>query len=94
MLTQSEGLTEADLLTAFVARQVLLLQGCPHMISQMSEHQDPSRLCTKEMPHAEVDHMVNYLANCKLSAEWQFGKEPYCRPPAAHGMFSFSLFFS
>ena len=40
-------------------------------------------MCTKEMPHDEVAHMVNYLANCKLSEEWQFGKEPYSRanPP-------------
>ncbi|KNE87424.1 hypothetical protein PSTG_19191 [Puccinia striiformis f. sp. tritici PST-78] len=35
------------------------------------------------MPHDEVAYLVNYLATCKLSAEWQFGKEPYCRanPP-------------
>ena len=83
MLTQSEGLTGPDLLSAFVARRVLPLQGRPHMISQMSGRRDPSRLCTKEMPHAEVAHMVNYLANCKLTEEWQFGKEPYSRanPP-------------
>ena len=64
VLTQSEGLTGPDLLSAFVARWVLPLQGRPHMICQMSGHRDPSRLCTKEMPHAEVAHMVNYLANC------------------------------
>ena len=40
-------------------------------------------MCTKDMPHEEVAYMVNYLANFKLSEEWQFGKEPYSRanPP-------------
>ena len=65
------------------------------MICQMSGHWDPSRLCTKEMPHAEVAHMVNYLSNCKLSEEeWWFGKEPYSRanpPPAVSLLFFFSL---
>ena len=83
VLTQSEGLVGADLLAAFVARRVLPLQGRPHLICQMSGQLDPSRMCTKEMPQEEVDFMVNYLANCKLSVEWQFGKEPYSRanPP-------------
>ena len=83
VLTQSEGLVGADLLAAFVARRVLPLQGRPHMICQMSRRRDPSRMCTKDMPHEEVTYMVNYLANCKLSEEWQFGKEPYSRanPP-------------
>ena len=55
VLTQLEGLTGPGLLAAFVARRVPPLQGRPHMICQMSGHLDPSRLCTKEMPHAEVD---------------------------------------
>ena len=38
VLTQSEGLTGPDLLSAFVARRVLLLQSRPHMICQMSGH--------------------------------------------------------
>ena len=58
---QSEGLTGADLLAAFVARRVLPLQGRPHLICQMSSHWDPSRLCSKDMPHAEVVDMVNYI---------------------------------
>ena len=95
VLTQSEGLTGPDLLSAFVACQVLPLQGRPHMIYQMSGHRDPSRLCTKEMPHAEVAHMVNYLANCELTEEWRFGKEPYSRadPPPMVSHLSFSLSF-
>jgi len=53
------------------------------MIFQMSGHRDPSRMCTKEMPHEEVAYMVNYLASCDLNEEWQFGKELYSRaaPP-------------
>ena len=38
--------------------------------------------------------MVNYLANCKLSAEWRFGKEPYSRahpPPTVCSLFPFLL---
>ena len=79
VLTQTEGLTGPDLLSAFMVRRVLPLQSRPHMICQMSGHRDPSRLCTKEMPHAEVALMVNYLANCELTEEWRFGKEPYSR---------------
>ena len=95
MLAQSEGLTGPDLLSAFVARWVLPLQGRPHMNCQMSRHRDPSWLCTKEMPHAEVAHMVNYLANCELTEEWRFGKEPYSRadPPPMVSYLSFSLSF-
>ena len=51
-------------------------------------------MCTKDMPHDEVTHMVNYLANCKLSAEWRFGKEPYSRahpPPTVFSLFPFLL---
>jgi len=83
VMIQSEGLTRSDLLAAFVVRPVLPLHGRPHLVCQMSDQLDPSRMCTKEMPHDEVAHMVNYLAECKLSAEWQFGKEPYSRahPP-------------
>ena len=61
VMVKSEGLTGPDLLTAFVARRVLLLQGRPHMICQMSGHQETSRMCTKEMPHSEVAHLVNYI---------------------------------
>ena len=38
VLMQSEGLTGADLLAAFVACRVLPLQGRPHLICQMSGH--------------------------------------------------------
>ena len=83
VLTQSEGLTGADLLAAFVARRVLPLQGQPHLICQMSGHRDPSRMCSKDMPHAEVADTVNYIANYGLKVDWRFGKEPYSRanPP-------------
>src|SRR3954464_6803281 len=82
VLTQSAGLTGADFLAAFVARRVLPLQGRPHLICQMSGHRDPSRTCTKDMPHAEVVDTVNYIANCGLSEDWQFGMEPYsCATP-------------
>ena len=95
VMIQLEGLTRSDLLAAFVVRRVLPLQGRPHLICQMSGQLDPSRMCTKEMPHAEVALMVNYLANCKLTDEWQFGKEPYSRanpPPTVR--FLYLLFFS
>ena len=94
VMIQSKGLAGSDLLAAFVVRRVLPLQGRPHLISQMSRQLDPSRMCTKDMPHDEVAHMVNYLANCKLSAEWRFGKEPYSRahpPPTVCSLFPFLL---
>ena len=83
VLTQSEGLIGPDLLAAFVSRRVLPLQGRPHMICQMSGHRDPSRMCTKDMPHEEVAYMVNYLSDSKLLEDWRFGKEPYshANPP-------------
>ena len=94
VMVQTEGLTGPDLLAAFVTRRVLPLQSRPHLICQMSGQLDPSRMCTKDMPHDEVAHMVNYLANCKLSAEWRFGKEPYSRAhpsPAVCSLFPFLL---
>ena len=97
VMIQSEGLTGSDLLAAFVARRVLPLQSRPHLICQMSGQLDPSRMCTKDMPHDEVAHMVNYLANCKLSAEWRFGKEPYSRahpPPTVCSLYPFFSFLS
>ena len=92
-MTQSEGLSGSDLLAAFVTRRVLPLQSRPHLICQMCGQLDPSRMCTKDMPHDEVAYMVNYLANCKLSAEWQFGKEPYCRANPPPTVCSPCLFF-
>ena len=88
-MIQSEGLTGADLVAAFMERRVLPLQVRPHMICQMSGRFDPCRLSTKEMPHVEVSYMVNYISNCKLTKEWWYGKGPYSRadPPP---MVSFS----
>ena len=82
-MLQSEGLVASDLLAAFVARRVLPLQGRPHLICQMSGRHDPSRLCTKEMPRGEVANLVNHIAHCEFTEDWQFGKEPYSRdnPP-------------
>ena len=82
-MIQSEGLTGADLVAAFVERRVLPLQSRPHMVCQMSGRFDPSRLSTREMPHAEVSYMVNYISNCKLAEDWRYGKAPYSRanPP-------------
>ena len=79
VLIQSERLTGSDLIAVFVERRVLPLQDRPHLICQMSGRFAPSRLSTIEMPHDEVSYMVNYIANCKLTEEWQYGKEPYSR---------------
>ena len=84
VMKESEGLKASDLLVAFVVHRVLLLQGRPHIISQMSGHRDPCRMCTKEMPTAEVAYLVNEIANLKLEPEeWRFGKRSYSRadPP-------------
>ena len=98
VMVQSEGLTGPDLLAAFVTRRVLPLQSRPYLICQMSGQLDPSRMCTKEMPQHDAASMVNYLANCQLSEDWQFGKEPYSRanpPPAVRSpRFFFSLSLS
>ena len=93
-MIQAEGLIGSDLVAVFVEHRVLLLQGRPHMICEMSGRFDPCRLSTKEMPHAEVSYMVNYIFNCKLTEEWQYGKEPYSRanpPPVVSSSSSLSL---
>ena len=61
------------------------------MICQMSGHRDPSRMCTKDMPHEEVAFMVNYLSDNRLLEDWRFGKEPYSRanPPPVVSRLSF-----
>ena len=79
VMIQSEGLTGADLVAAFVERRILPLQGQPHMICQMSGRFDPCRLSTREMPHAEVSYMVNYISNCKLAEDWRYSKGLYSR---------------
>ena len=94
VMVQSEGLTGPDLLAAFVTRRVLPLQSRPHLICQMSGQLDPSRMCTKEMPPPNAADMVNYLANCQLSEDWQFGKEPYSRANPPPTVRSPRLFFS
>ena len=95
-MLQSEGLVASDLLAAFVACRVLLLQGRPHLICQMSGRHDPSRLSTKEMPRAEVANLVNHIAHCEFEEGWQFGKELYSRdnpPPVVSRVpLSFCLF--
>ena len=61
------------------------------MICQMSGGHDPSRMCTKDMPHEEVALMVNYLSDSRLLEDWRFGKEPYSRanPPPVVSRLSF-----
>ena len=77
-MTETEGLVAADLLFAFVERRVLPLQSRPHLIHRMSGHRDPSRMCTKEMPPAEVALIVNEITDLKVSEKsWRFGKRPY-----------------
>ena len=86
VLTEAEGLKASDLLVPFVEHRVLPLQGRPHLICRMSGHRDPSRMCTRDMPTAEVARMVNEIADLKLSVgSWWFGKRPYSRadPPPA-----------
>ena len=95
VLNELEGLKAADLLFAFVVRRVLPLQGRPHIISPMSGHHDPCRMCTKEMPTAEVAYLVNEIVNLKLEPEgWQFSKRPYSRvdlPPMVSSQFCYFL---
>ena len=66
------------------------------MICQMSVRFDPCWLSTKEMPHAEVSYMVNYISNCKLAEDWRYGKELYSRAnsPPAESFSSFHPFSS
>ena len=92
VMIQSEGLTGADLVAAFMERRVLPLQSRPHMICQMSGRFDPCRLSTREMPHAEVSYMVNYISNYKLAEDWRYGKAPYslANPPPVVGFSFFS----
>ncbi|XP_044409736.1 uncharacterized protein [Triticum aestivum] len=93
VLQESEGLVASDLLIAFVERRVLPLQGRPHMICRMGGHRNPCRLCTKDMPIAEVGRMVNEISDLKVSeGDWRYGKRPYSRdnpPPAVSPLTSF-----
>ena len=91
VLVQSERLTGPDLIVAFIERRVLPLQGRPHLICQMTGRFDPSRPITREMPHEEVSYMVNYIANCKLTEDWKYGKASYSRanPPPLVNFLSF-----
>ena len=85
VLTDAEGLKASDLLVAFVVRRVLSLQGRPHLICRMSGHRDPSRMCTRDMPTAEVACVVNEISDLKLSeGSWRFGKRPYSRATRHH----------
>ena len=92
VLQELEGLVASKLLIAFVERRVLLLQGRPHPIFWMSRHHDPSRLCTKEMPTAEVARMVNDISDLKVSeGDWPYKKRSYSRddpPPAVSPLIS------
>jgi hypothetical protein len=93
-MTESEGLKGSDLLAAFAMRRVLPLQAQHHIISCMSGHRDPCRMCTWELPDVEVARLVNYISNCKLSEmDWRFGKRPYDRahPPPAVSLIILSL---
>lgn len=92
VLTEAEGLVASDLLIALIERRVLPLQGRPHLICQMSGHRDPSRMCTKEMPTAEVARMVNEISDLKVSeGSWRFRKRLYSRdnPPPAVSLLVF-----
>ena len=93
-MIQSEGLNGADLVAAFVERRISPLQSRTHMMCQMSGRFDPSRLSTREMPHAEVSYVVNYISNCKLAEDWRYGKVPYSRanPPPVVRFLLFLLF--
>ena len=46
-MIQSEGLSGADLVAAFVERRISPLQSRPHMMCQMSGRFNPSRLSTR-----------------------------------------------
>ena len=77
VLTEAEGLKASDLLVAFVERRVLPLQGRPHLIGRMSGHREPSRMCMRDMPTAEVTRMVNEIFDLKLSeGSWRFSMRP------------------
>ena len=94
VIQESEGLVASDLLIAFIERRVHPLQGRPHLICRMSGHPDLSRMCTKEMPTAEVAWMVNKNSDLKVSeAEWRYEKRPYSRhnPPPAVSFFALFL---
>ena len=83
-MTSREGLQSADLVANFIMWRVSLLQLRPHLICEMSSHQDPCQMSTKEMPRAEVALHVNDMTNSKLNdAEWRIDKERYSRanPP-------------
>ena len=73
------------------------LQAATEQNAREAREAEALRAAAAKAAQEEVAFMVNYLANCKLSVEWQFGKEPYSRanpPPTVCSprLFFFSLY--
>ena len=76
-MRMQEGLTGTDLLAAFITRQVLPLQWCSCLISEMIGLQDPNRMGSTRLSVEQVVHGVNDISKANLGEGWRFGKGPY-----------------
>jgi hypothetical protein len=76
-------MTATDLICCYAARRVLPLQSRAHKICHMSGQFDPTRTSKLDLSAAGVARRVNYVSQAKLSDDWQWGMEPFCRddPP-------------
>ena len=76
MRTQ-EGLAGTDLLSAFIMRRVLPLQGRSCLIGEMVGLQDPNRMGSTWLSAEQVARGVNDISKANLGEDWRFGKVPY-----------------
>ena len=76
-MTTREGLTRTDLFVAFITRWVMPLQRRAHMIAEMGDRQDPSRLSTQKMSWEQIIEQVDSISMPSLAAGSHFGKAPY-----------------
>ena len=68
-----EGLTDTDLLAAFITRQVLPLQRRSCLIGEMIGLQDPNRMGSMWLSGEQAARAVNAISRANLGEDWRFG---------------------
>jgi len=78
-----DGLTDVDLVAAWLSRRVLPLQRRCHRICDMSGRRDPTRISTFQMDMEEFLHRMHTITTLKVTKDFRFGLRAYNRrdPP-------------
>ena len=87
---KDEGLTGDDLVATFISHRV-------HKICHMSGPMDPTRTSTHELTKAQIWRRVKANTKTQLTAEWEWGMEPYSRtklPPVVSDLRHFNRYNS